>query len=185
MTQVIEQIIRLNVELEGALRVAAARPSDEALTAAAEKLEQINSLFSELKAPEALSENSETSECSECSEAAAEPIDAVEAIAAVEAPASEISEISECSEPAEPVAAAAAPVFRDIRKNLTINDKFLFKRELFNGSNEEFNDTLDLISTMHSLAEAEEYLYEDMALDPDNDTVKDFIALVTNYFNQK
>lgn len=181
MTQVIEQIIRLNVEFEGALRVAAARPSDEALTAAAEKLEQINSLFNELKAteaPEASSEHSENSENSENSEAAtepatpaAEPIAAIEAIEAVEAPVA-------ATEP-------AAPAFRDIRKNLTINDKFLFKRELFNGSNEEFNDTLDLISTMHSLAEAEEYLYEDMALDPDNETVKDFIALVTNYFNQK
>lgn len=184
MTQVIEQIIRLNVEFEGVLRVAAARPSDEALAAAAEKLEQINSLFSELKATEsteASSEHSEISENSECSEAATEPaplatepIAAVEAIEAIEAP-----EASECSEP------APVPAFRDIRKNLTINDKFLFKRELFNSSNEEFNDTLDLISTMHSLAEAEEYLYEDMALDPDNDTVKDFIALVTNYFNQK
>lgn len=182
MTQVIEQIIRLNVELEGALRVAAARHSDEALTAAAEKLEQINSLFSELKASEAPESSSENSENSECSEAAAtepaatvipeaEPIAAVEAIEAVEAPVA-------ATEP-------AAPAFRDIRKNITINDKFLFKRELFNGSNEEFNDTLDLISTMHSLAEAEEYLYEDMALDPDNESVKDFIALVTNYFNQK
>ena len=66
---------------------------------------------------------------------------------------------------------------------LTLNDKFLFRRELFNGSDAELNDTLDLIASMDSLHEAEEYLYDDLQLDPENESVRDFMNILTTYFS--
>lgn len=78
-----------------------------------------------------------------------------------------------------------ADSYRDIRRNLTLNDKFMFKRELFNDSIEEFNDTLDLISAMNSYDEALEYLCDDLAWDPENPAVKEFLNLAANYFNVK
>lgn len=81
--------------------------------------------------------------------------------------------------------AEQADGYRDIRRNLTLNDKFMFKRELFNDSIEEFNDTLDLISAMNSYDEALEYLCDDLAWDPENPAVKEFLNLAANYFNVK
>lgn len=74
------------------------------------------------------------------------------------------------------------PTRGDIRANLTLNDKFLFKRELFEGNERELNETLDLISSMGSLEEAEEYIFHDLAWDPDSAVVKEFHGLIYNYF---
>lgn len=71
-----------------------------------------------------------------------------------------------------------------IRNYLTINDKYLFRREVFDGNGQEFEDTLNLFEAMHSYAEAEEYIYEDLMLDPDNADVKAFMEIVHNYFKK-
>lgn len=71
---------------------------------------------------------------------------------------------------------AAQPVF-------TLNDRFRFIRELFKGNSQDFNDTLSLVATMTSADEITEYLTEDLCLDPENQDVADFIAIVTQRFN--
>lgn len=82
-----------------------------------------------------------------------------------------------------PAPVNAAPVaVGDIRRSLTLNDKFRFIRELFGGSDVDFNGTLDLIATMHSPAEAREYLLQDLAWDAESPLVADFLAYVDNYF---
>lgn len=175
----IDQLIRLNVELEGALRVLQARPSDEALAAAQEKYAEFSRLFGGLPGiagdtPETPTEvKDDEAEGSE--EAPAEEPDGTD----VPADAIVVEDDSAAQR------AARAEGTRDIRRNLTLNDKFMFRRELFGGSAEEFNDTLDLISAMSSYAEAREYLCDDLAWDPENPTVKEFLNLVTNYFNAK
>lgn len=70
----------------------------------------------------------------------------------------------------------------DIFKAFTINDKFRFTRELFRGSEGEFRDTLETISGMSGFDEAEEYFYEDLCWDPDNDDVKAFMSIVKSHF---
>lgn len=82
-----------------------------------------------------------------------------------------------------PAPVNVAPVaVGDIRRSLTLNDKFRFIRELFGGSDVDFNGTLDLIATMHSPAEAREYLLQDLAWDAESPLVADFLAYVDNYF---
>lgn len=115
------------------------------------------------------------------------------------------AENSEPSEPTEPTESPEAPILRptvgeametpetlderiarerarDIKKAFTLNDKFRFRRELFHDSQEEFDETLDVISGMSSFAEAEEYFYNDLCWDPVNPEVKAFMETVSKHF---
>ncbi|MCM1348823.1 MAG: hypothetical protein NC338_05370 [Firmicutes bacterium] len=65
---------------------------------------------------------------------------------------------------------------------LTVNDKFRFRRELFSNSDVDLNEALIIASQMSSAEEIEDYFYNDLCMDPDNQTVKDFIALLTKRF---
>lgn len=69
-----------------------------------------------------------------------------------------------------------------ISKAFTINDKFRFKRELFGNSDPEFSNALDLISVMRSIDEAEDYFYNELCWDVENEDVKDFMRIVRAYF---
>lgn len=66
----------------------------------------------------------------------------------------------------------------DVSHVFTLNDKFRFCRELFRNSNEEFTDTINVLNAMESLEEAEDYLYNDLAWDPESLDVKAFIELI-------
>ncbi len=167
----IMRLIALNVEMEGALRVLATRNSDEALAMARGALAEINALMDagddDADAPEA--------EIPAQPEPVAEP----ECVTAAE-PQTEPEDT--------PVAVDEMPPRRerpDLRRAFTLNDKFLFRRELFADSDAEFGDTIDLLMTMDSLDEAREYLLHDLQWDPDNTVVADFLAIVTNHFSQR
>lgn len=182
MEDTIKKLIRLNVELEGVLRVAEARPSAEALAAACDKFGEMSALFDTLGEPKAEDDDKLITDVKE-----------EEAVSAEEAPETVAPPVALDPEPAAPAApaleapSAPAPAAPrgDIRKMLTLNDKFLFRRELFNGSDTELNDTLDLVASMDSMHEAEEYLYDDLQLDPENDTVRDFVNIIAAYFNNQ
>ncbi len=75
--------------------------------------------------------------------------------------------------------------FTDISRAFTINDKFRFKRELFGNSDAQYVETIDVLSAMTSLDEIEEYIYDDLEWDRDNEDVKAFIEVITNYFNMR
>lgn len=71
---------------------------------------------------------------------------------------------------------------RDIFRAFTLNDKFRFRRELFRNSQEEFDEALNVISQMSTVEEAQEYIYDDLCWDPDNEDVKAFMDVVTKHF---
>lgn len=71
---------------------------------------------------------------------------------------------------------------RDIFRAFTLNDKFRFRRELFRNSQEEFDETLNIISQMSTIEEAQEYIYDDLCWDPANEDVKAFMDVVTKHF---
>lgn len=73
-------------------------------------------------------------------------------------------------------AAAAAPA--KISSVFNLNDKFRFRRELFMNSENEFVETLAVLHAMSSIEEVEDYLYNDLAWDADNEDVKDFLSLI-------
>lgn len=71
---------------------------------------------------------------------------------------------------------------KDIYKAFTINDKFRFRRELFRNSQDEFDETLDVIAQMNTFDEAEDYFYNDLCWDADNEDVKEFMETVKKHF---
>lgn len=154
----ISELISQCVALEGSLRVLADRPVAEAEQAARDTLARINALM-------AVSESSKLSENSENSDS------------------------PEPASPAKPVEVDDTPAPTrerpDLRRSFTLNDKFMFRRELFADSDAELNDTIELLMTMDTLDEAREYLLHDLQWDADNTTVADFMAIITNYFTSR
>jgi len=70
---------------------------------------------------------------------------------------------------------------KDIRRLFSVNDKFRFRRELFGGSGEDFEDSLHLAAAMRSYAEAEDYFYNDLQWDPESQDVADFMEKIARY----
>lgn len=71
---------------------------------------------------------------------------------------------------------------KNLRRAFSINDRFRFRRELFANSDVEMNDALDLVATMGSVDEAEEYFYNDLGWDKDSQEVQDFMQVIKNHF---
>lgn len=69
----------------------------------------------------------------------------------------------------------------EFSKVFTLNDKFRFRRELFGNSEYEFNDAVNLVGAMQSPTEAEEYFYDQLGWDPENEEVKAFMHIVNAY----
>lgn len=70
----------------------------------------------------------------------------------------------------------------DISKAFTLNDRFRFRRELFRNSDAEFRETIDVIGSMSSMEEAEDYFFNDLCWNPESDDVKDFMSIVAKHF---
>ena len=175
-----EKLIRDIIELEGAVRVLSSRTCEEALTIARLKLKEIDAALNGVadepevdNEPIAIESEVDNKPIAIEPEVADEPVVVVEPV------------VESVTEPVtEPVSVATTPKYHDLRKLLTLNDKFMFRRELFDNNDEEFNATIDLISAMHSLDEVEEYLYYDLAWDRENPTVVLFHEFVARAFNE-
>ncbi len=191
MTDTYDKLIRLNIELEGALRVLRERDSADALEVAREKFECMKSLFDSLHCTctttvkEEEAEGAEETPLEEPSVAEIAPAAAVvesdsEAVeAALDEAAPQASDVADVKTPAP---AVQTRTVGDIRKAMTLNDKFLFRRELFGGNDAELNDTIELLASMHSFDEVEEYIYDDLQWDRKNPTVVDFMEIIKTYF---
>lgn len=70
----------------------------------------------------------------------------------------------------------------DLHKAFSLNDRFRYRRELFANNDVEMNDTLNLVETMHTFAEAEDFFYGDLEWDKESPEVIDFMAVIRNYF---
>lgn len=73
---------------------------------------------------------------------------------------------------------------KELRKALSLNDRFRFRRELFGNSDINMNNTLNLLDTMNDLAEAREYLLQDLGWSTDEPVVQEFLSLVERHFKQ-
>ena len=71
---------------------------------------------------------------------------------------------------------------RELRKAFTLNDKFRFRRELFNNDNDKFRETLERIERMQSNDEAVAYMTEVLGWNLDDEAPSDFAAIVANHF---
>lgn len=71
---------------------------------------------------------------------------------------------------------------KELRRALSLNDRFRFRRELFGNSDIRMTETLALLDTMEGYAEAREYLTEDLGWDAEEPVVQEFLVLVENHF---
>lgn len=75
------------------------------------------------------------------------------------------------------------PGLSNRKLSFSINDKFLYIREVFDGNAEALHKAADKISDMKDYAEAEEYMLNELKLTPEaNNTHAEFMALVERYF---
>ncbi len=84
----------------------------------------------------------------------------------------------------EPEPKVAPPVLvkpkpsRNIMSAFSINDRFLFLRELFDGDEQRFNDAISQIESMRDIKQVSDYITQDLLLDSSREEVKEFIRLV-------
>ena len=71
---------------------------------------------------------------------------------------------------------------KELRKALSLNDRFRFRRELFGNSDIRMNETLALIDAMNSYEEAEDYILNDLNWDEENTEVAEFMKIVQKHF---
>lgn len=74
---------------------------------------------------------------------------------------------------------------RDLHHAFSLNDRFRFRRELFANNDVELNDTLNLVETMQTFEEAEDFFYNDLEWDKDSPEVIDFMNIIRNHFYNK
>lgn len=71
---------------------------------------------------------------------------------------------------------------RPVSTIFNLNDKFRFRRELFGNSEVAYVECLNMLTAMNSFEEAEDYLYQDLQWDPQNEDVMAFMELLANYY---
>lgn len=64
----------------------------------------------------------------------------------------------------------------------SINEKFRFRKELFDNSDIDFNNTLALVASMETFEEAEDYFLNEEEFDPKNPIVIEFMNVIKRYF---
>lgn len=72
---------------------------------------------------------------------------------------------------------------KDIRKAISLNDRFRFKRDLFGGSDEAMCKTIEILNTMHSAKEALNYLEKNFQWNFEDETTNDFITILEKRFS--
>ncbi len=186
----INQLVQLNVELEGLLKVLLDRKSIHAKSLLAEKFRQYQTLIQQFLAEEEDGEEVPQQEVESVAEEASVALNEGHAIEVKdqEAEDSEVddqddlaAEAIERGEQEEEHMASHEPNPK-VLKAFTLNDKFLFTRELFNGDDRDYTDTLNLLSEMGSYEEAEDYLLHDLMWNPDNANVKAFLTALEKAF---
>lgn len=70
----------------------------------------------------------------------------------------------------------------DIRKAISIADRFLFQRELFNNSNETMNNTLDAINNMTTYEEAYNFIKCSFSWNEEDPTTENFLKTMHRRF---
>ena len=64
----------------------------------------------------------------------------------------------------------------------SLNDRYRFRKELFNNSDVDFNTTLTLVASMEDYEEAEDYFINEEGFDRHNPVVGEFLEILKKYF---
>lgn len=182
----INTLISQNLELEGLLKILLERDSVHARALLAQKIETYSAAVHQFLA--------ERNQDTPAQEVKAEKLAAEGSAIAAQAQAVEVKDEEAVSDEVESetdaataaierneqhiAAEATAQPSESLLQAFTINDKFRFRRELFNGDEEDFDETLQLLAHMPNFEEARDYLVHDLVWNPENDDVQAFLEIV-------
>ena len=175
----IQELYRLNIELEGLLRVIEQRDSEEARELLAQKFK----LYTE--SMQQLLDCAKTTQPTAGEAAILDEIVAAEAAVAHEEHKASTTVAKAAAENARSLKLdemLSARQSADLSKAFTLNDKYRFRRELFGGSDSDFSQTIGLIVQMNSYEEARDYLLHDLCWDSHNEAVEDFLTIIKRHF---
>lgn len=79
-------------------------------------------------------------------------------------------------------AISAKPAVLDLIKSISLNDRFLFQRELFNNDREAMNVMMAMLNSFENYEDAEAYLRRNTSWDFEDQTVKDFLYAIKKGF---
>ncbi len=85
-------------------------------------------------------------------------------------------EVVEVEKPA--TTATLLPPIEDIRKAISLGDRFLFQRELFAGNGELMNKTIDKLNSLSSLEEAQAYIGKHFQWDTESQAYELFMNIL-------
>lgn len=74
------------------------------------------------------------------------------------------------------------PSVLDLKRGISLNDRFQFQRELFHNNREEMNGVMIRLNAFETYEKAEEYLKEKMEWDFDAPVVLDFLRVIKKGF---
>lgn len=75
-----------------------------------------------------------------------------------------------------------APALVDLKRGISLNDRFIFQRELFGNDHNRMNSTIEKLNSLKSYEDAEDYIKENVSADLDNPTVADFLSIIKKGF---
>lgn len=73
---------------------------------------------------------------------------------------------------------------RDIMATFSINDRFLFLRELFDGDEQRFNETISRMQGMSDINHVQNFMTDILNWNPSDDVVKEFTRIVSMSFKE-
>ncbi|WP_298652062.1 hypothetical protein [uncultured Proteiniphilum sp.] len=76
----------------------------------------------------------------------------------------------------------APPALLDLKRGISLNDRFLFQRELFNNNRSEMNNVMDRLNALGNFEEAEIYLKDERDWNFEDQTVKEFLRIIKKGF---
>lgn len=74
------------------------------------------------------------------------------------------------------------PAIVDLKRGISLNDRFLFQRELFNNNRQNMNESMDKLSTFDTFEEAENFLRNNKVWDFEDPIVLDFLSVIKKGF---
>ncbi len=80
------------------------------------------------------------------------------------------------------ISSLATKKIESVKRAISMGDRFRFQRELFANNADAMNTTIDMLDSLATAAEAEEYLSRHFSWDMDDQNVADFLGIVARRF---
>lgn len=158
-------LLEKTIEIEGIIRILRdGHPTPETYALLKKKATELSALIADLQPK---SDKAETSNISTEQDDILLSFDSEEDSQAVYTPGSAIS--------GNKVNEQHAGERKSLKAIFSLNDRYLYSRELFGGNMKMFDATLDFIEGVENYSDIEDYFYNELEWNPDNSVVATFL----------